>query len=328
MGNGIQKKINLKSMNKILIYFMFTMLQFGVIISYANENYDYFYIPNSRLYSLKELAINGDKNAAYKLARHYDFHPINTDSAYKASLWYYIAGLLGQKNGYWRALESLNTVSPIQNKALVNFSDFLKVYPKEKFNLESDCPKLLNLLMFLYYSKYSEEDKNYETLKKYLLDNGVNINLFLEKNFERYLHDDFYLPPEEISAMENLALRGNLRAALELFNFSNSYPTSYVKYRFLWDYVYNVIRNGEIKNINSLFPQEIRRKYGINKVDDIFLLLFCDTTAKSNKSMLSIYILYKYYDIIGNSILMEKYKEILKSDGIDNRLLLRYEYKK
>lgn len=307
---------------------MFTMLQFGVIISYANENYDYFYIPNSRLYSLKELAINGDKNAAYKLARHYDFHPINTDSAYKASLWYYIAGLLGQKNGYWKALESLNTVSPIQNKALVNFSDFLKVYPKEKFNLESDYPKLLNLLMFLYYSKYSEEDKNYETSKKYLLDNGVNINLFLEKNFERYLHDDFYLPPEEISAMENLALRGNLRAALELFNFSNSYPTSYVKYRFLWDYVYNVIRNGEIKNINSLFPQEIRRKYGINKVDDIFLLLFCDTTAKSNKSMLSIYILYKYYDIIGNSILMEKYKEILKSDGIDNRLLLRYEYKK
>lgn len=33
----------------------------------------FFYIPETKLYSLKELALNGDKNAAYKLARYYDF---------------------------------------------------------------------------------------------------------------------------------------------------------------------------------------------------------------------------------------------------------------
>ena len=327
MESGIQKKITLRYMNKIL-YFLFILLIIS-INSYANEDNGYFYIPESGLYSLKELAMNGDKNAAYKLARYYDFYSKDPDNAYKASLWYYISGLLGQKNGHWKAFEALNEASLIKNnkrRQPITFSDFLKFYPKEKFNIESNFPKLSNLLTFLYCTKYSKNDRNYEVSRKYLLDNKVNFKLFLDKNYKKYLHDDFYILPDEIHAMEKLALRGNRRAALELSNYAISYPSSYNKYSFLWDYVYNVIVSDKKEDINTSFPLVVREKYGIMNTNDIFLTLAHDMLVNRNESILSNYILYKYYDIIGNIVMTKKYKKILELEKVDNRLLIRHKY--
>ena len=42
--------------------------------------------------------------------------------------------------------------------------------------------------------------------------------------------------------------------------------------------------------------------------------------------MLSSYILYKYYEIIGDDEMVKKYKKILELDKIDNKLLMRYKY--
>ena len=328
MGNGIQKKIILKCMNKILLYFSLILLIASVNL-YANEGNGYFYVPESKLCSLKKLAMNGDKNAAYKLARYYDFYFKDSDSAYKASLWYYISGLLGQKNGHWKAFETLNEVSPIKSTERgqpVTFSDFLKFYPKEKFNIEGNCPRLSNLLTFLYCSKYSRNDRNYEISKKYLLDNKIDLELFLDGNYKKYIYDDFYISPDEIHAMEKLALRGNRRATLELSNYAISYPSSYRKYGFLWDYVYNVILNDGREDISSSFPLLVREKYGIVKTNDIFLTLAHNMLVNHNESMLSNYILYKYYDIIGNNVMMKKYKKILELEKVDNRLLMRHKY--
>lgn len=319
----------LKYMNKILLFYISAILSVVSINLNVYGEDEYFYIPGSRLHSLKELAINGDRDAAYKLARYYDFYSNDSDSVYKASIWYYISGLLGQKNGYWKAFERLNEVLPIKNSnkgSLANFSDFLKFYPKEKFNIEGSSSKLAHLLTFLYCDKYSNNDKKYEISKKYLLDNKVNLELFSDKNYKRYLHDDFYILPDEIHVMEKLALRGNRRVALELLNYANFYPSSYNKYSFLWDYIYNVILSDGRENIGSIFPQDIRVKRGIDKADDIFLILFRSAIEDSNKTMLSNYILYKYYYIIGNNEMVKKYKRILDLDKIDSKLLMHHKY--
>lgn len=315
------KKLKMHSYYLLVLLFAICMN----LNAYGEDKF--FYIPETKLYSLKELALNGDKNAAYKLARYYDFYSKDSDSLYRASLWYYISGLLGQKNGYRKAFDSLKETSHIKFEGnSADFSDFLKFYPREKFNIEGDYPKLLYLLTFLYCDKYSKNDENHEISKKYLLDHEVDLNLFSCKNYKIYLHDDFYILTDEIHAMEKLALRGNRRAALELSNYANFYPTSYSKYGFLWDYVYNVMISDAIEDIDSVFPQEIRVKRGISKADDIFLTLSRDTIADSNKSMLSSYILYKYYKIIGNDEMVKKYKKILELDKIDNKLLMRHKY--
>lgn len=313
--------MDLKFMNKKLIYVLFIILSLGISISHATESDKYFYIHKSELHSLKESAINGDQKSAYKLARYYDYASNDINNLYKASLWYYISGLLGQKNGFRKALEILNLVTPTKNKKFISFFDFLKLFPREKFYVEKDYPKLSGLLLFLYYDNYCKDSNKYCEVKKSLLNNGINTELFSVKKNEIYLHDDFYLEPKEIQYLEVLALRGNLRATIELLNFSTIYPSSYNKYSPLWYYIYNKYINKDTVNIHNLVSKNISNKYNIHNINDIFLLLGKELINKKNDNILSYYILYKYYTIMGDYKLIEKYKIILKKEKIDNRLI-------
>ena len=320
-------------MSKILLYCLSAILLIASMNSYADVKDKYFYIPESELYAMKELAMTGDRNAAYKLARYYDFYSDEQNSAYKAVLWYHISGLLGQPNGFSKAIGTLKLVSPIDIQAWENRgpdSDFLQFYPKEKFNVDDKYPKLSSLITFLYLNKHNKNDKNYEILKKYLLDNKVNLKIFLDEEYKRrprYIFESLYISPDEINAMENLALKGNFRAALELSYYTSSYPSPHNKYSFLWDYVVNVIYSGAKKNIQTSYPYPYRKeKHNIVTTDDVFLTLGKDMTKSHDASMLSNFILYKYYYVIGDIAMVKKYKKILESNKINSNLLMHHEY--
>lgn len=61
------KKLKMHSYYLLVLLFAICMN----LNAYGEDKF--FYIPETKLYSLKELALNGDKNAAYKLARYYVF---------------------------------------------------------------------------------------------------------------------------------------------------------------------------------------------------------------------------------------------------------------
>ncbi len=214
-------------MKPFLIIFL---LKLCTVLSLATElsiDFRPFLIEKKDLEVLKDLALNGDGNAAAKIARHC-YYSNEEEEILESYFWYYIADFLAN---YRSGIVLSNILIEDGASQPVDVSNIMLKFSPKIEQLKKKDDLFSNLILFHYYLKQNDSSSTNIYLDK--LKGKVSDKLLM--SYENMLRSrdggcldrGFLLDKDEVEVFQRLAFAGNGEMAFRLFlhyRFSHNLP--------------------------------------------------------------------------------------------------------